>query len=179
MTSISDSVLAGVVLPTFPWAGILIVSFSLAWLCINLAMCSHCSDCVGLLARREVMSAFDRPMFSVMGLLSHVWSFSFPLPFSFLFWFGLVGRSFLWFGWFFFCVFSLLCGIGLSPNLMWHVLHSLCELAWLPLQLTQCSGVSSGWSPERWSLDPHSRHHGVVQLLEACENIPHLLHWYT
>ncbi len=30
-----------------------------------------------------------------------------------------------------------------------------------------------------WSFDLHDLQHGVVQLLDACENIPHLLHWYT
>ena len=174
--SISDSVPAGGPLLGFPWAGNLIVSFSLAWLCISLAVCSHCSDCVGLFANSVVMSAFERLMLSETGSLAWAVSLSLPLPFSFLLWFGLGCWSLLELGWFFFWVPLFLWGMGFSPNLMWQVLHSLWVLAWLSLQLTQHRGVSSVCSSVEWSFALHWRHLGVVQLLDACENIPHLLH---
>ena len=82
-TSISVPVLAGGGFPGFPRAGILIVSFSFAWLCINFAVCSCCSDLVGLLARSNVMLALDSLMSPVDRSLSCGDSVSFPLPFSF------------------------------------------------------------------------------------------------
>src|SRR5258708_25663918 len=69
-----------------------------------------------------------------------------------------------------------LLGMGLSPSLILWVLHSLCKVSWLSLQLTHHRGVSVRWSSVGWSFDLHDLHCGVVQLLEACENIPHLLH---
>ncbi len=41
------------------------------------------------------MSSFDRPMFSVIGSLSHRDSLSLPFSFSFLLWFGLGDRFLL------------------------------------------------------------------------------------
>ncbi len=162
-----------------PQGGILIVSLSLAWLWVSLAMCLHCSVQDGLLARRDVMSSFDRPMFSDIGSLSCGGSLSLPFSFSFLLWFGPEWGSWLELFWVLLFVIVFLLGMGLSPSLILQVLHSLCELSWLPLQLTHCRGASVGWSSVGWSFDPHNLHHGVVQLLDACENIPHLLHWYT
>ena len=116
--SILDSVPAGGPLLGFPQAGNLIVSFSLAWLCISLAVCSHCSNHVGLFANSVVMSAFERPMLLEAGSLAWVVSPSLPLPFSLLLWFGLGCWSLLELGWFFFWVPSFLWGMGFSPNLM-------------------------------------------------------------
>ncbi len=93
--SISNPVPAGVWLFCFPHASILIVSFSLAWLWMSLAVCSHCSTQDGLFARSEVISVFERPMFSVGRAVSHVGSISFPLPFSLLLWFIFWGCSWL------------------------------------------------------------------------------------
>ncbi len=177
--SILDSIPAGSSLLGFPQAGNLIVSFSLAWLCISLAVCSHCSDHVGLLANSVVMSGFERLMFLVAGPLSWVVSLSFPFPFSFFPCFGLECWSLLELGWFFFWEPFFLWGMGFSPNLMCQVLHSLWVLVWFPLQLTQHRGVSSVCLSVEWSFALHWRHLGVVQLLDTCENIPHLLHWNT
>src|SRR5258708_13763803 len=69
--------------------------------------------------------------------------------------------------------------MGLRPSLILCVLHSLNQLLWFPLQLMHQVGESGGWSSAMWSFNPHDLQHGVVQLLDACENIPHLLHWYT
>src|SRR5258708_15288511 len=177
--SISVPVPAGGGFPGFPWAGILIVSFSFAWLCINFTVCSHCSDLVGLLARSDVMLALDSPMSPVDGSLSCGDSVSFPLPFSFLLWFNFGGWFWLWFVMFFLCVPSVLFGMGLSPNLTQRVLHSLWELAWFPLQLMHLRGVSVRWSSVVWSFALQRRHQGMVQLFKACENMLHLLHWKT
>ena len=69
------------------------VSFSLAWLCMSFAVCSHCSVWVGLLASSEVMLVLERPMFLVGGAVSQVVSISLPLPFSFLLLFVFGGWS--------------------------------------------------------------------------------------
>ena len=177
--SISGPGLGVGVLFGLPQGGILIVSLSLAWLWISLTMCLHCSVWDGLLARRDMMLSFDRPMFSDIGSLSCGGSLSLPFSFSFLLWFGPRCSYLPELFWVLLFVSAFLLGMGLSPNLILWVLHSLCKLSWLPLQLIHHRGVSVRWSLVGWSFNLHDLHHGVVQLLEACENIPHLLHWYT
>ncbi len=164
---------------SLPHAGILIVSFSFTWLWISFAMCSHCSDWDRLVARSDVMLVLKRPMFSVTGSFSCVGSVVFPLSFPFPLGFGFGGWFWVLSVWLFFCDPSDLCGMGLRPNLIHQVLHSLCELAWFPLQLTHHRGVSVWCSSVVWSFALHRRHQGVVQLFKAWENMLHLLHWYT
>ena len=75
------------------------------------------------------MSSFDRPMFSVIGSLSHGDSLSLPFSFSFLLWFGLGDRFLLGMFWGLLFVSTFLWGMGLRPSLTLQVLHSLCELS--------------------------------------------------
>jgi hypothetical protein len=122
-------------------AGILIVSLSFTWLWISFAVFSRCSIRDGLVARSVVMSALVRPIFSVTGSFVREGSafFSLVLPFPLVFCFGVWAWVLL--VWFFFCCMSGLCGMGLRPNLIRRVLHSLCELAWFPLQFMHRGGV--------------------------------------
>src|SRR5258708_14908992 len=128
-------------------------------------MCSHCSDWDRLVARSDVMSVLERPMFSVTGLFSCVVSVVVPLSFPFPLGFGFRGWFWVLLVWLFFCDPSDLCGMGLRPNLICWVLHSLCELAWFPLQLTHHRGVLVWCSSVAWSFAPHRRHWGVVSQL--------------